>query len=691
MARNQPPKKISAGRLKKLLEIMAADTRLTDSIALSGSTFDDLTLTTPRVAETTTPSIPGDGEGGLIYTKSNGKLYFISNEIAETEITAGTITALNNATANEIVTIGATTTELDAEANLTFDGTTLTLTGDLSSNGAAVFNDAGADKDFRVETIDETHMIFVEGSSNRVSIGDSVDSPAATLEVTNHATAGAYNVPLIQLNSNDPDQIALDVNASNITADVIDIAADSVTTANVIDITADALTTGTALNIATAATNDNAGSLVKIAQTGNRNGSAASIGLDIDFNTTANANARAFRIDSEQTTGKVAEINGDAVTTGTVLDISADALTTGNILNITSDSSDTSSRTLVLIHNDNTAATGVQMVHLLNDALGGTSDPILLIESTADETGPVLELKNSNAAVTAEAILRFTRSDSSAEADDMDLGRIQFQGHDDSTGGYPGTTYASILAEASDVSNGDESGKIKFELMAGGTAGTAALKELFTLGGEDVANGTQCEVVVNEDSVDCDFRVETDGGTHALFVDAGNGGVAIGASSALPGLTVVNDYQTAAFEGILDAGGEYSGEVLKYSPGNDDTLTAGQLYFLHTDGSWDSTGARAVATGASQLLGVGLGGSSRTVGVLTRGFIRIPSTEILNLPGSGLCDGLPLYVSTTPGHFDFTAPSGNNDFVRIVGYAIDDATDVLVYFNPDHTWVKVTA
>ena len=34
---------------------------------------------------------------------------------------------INNATANELVTIGATTTELCAEANLTFDGTTLTV------------------------------------------------------------------------------------------------------------------------------------------------------------------------------------------------------------------------------------------------------------------------------------------------------------------------------------------------------------------------------------------------------------------------------------------------------------------------------------------------------------------------------------------------------------------------------------
>ena len=45
---------------------------------------------------------------------------------------SGTITALNNQTANRLVTIGATTTELDGEANLTFDGSTLTCTADIA-------------------------------------------------------------------------------------------------------------------------------------------------------------------------------------------------------------------------------------------------------------------------------------------------------------------------------------------------------------------------------------------------------------------------------------------------------------------------------------------------------------------------------------------------------------------------------
>ena len=38
-----------------------------------------------------------------------------------------------------------------------------------------------------------------------------------------------------------------------------------------------------------------------------------------------------------------------------------------------------------------------------------------------------------------------------------------------------------------------------------------------------------------------------------------------------------------------------------------------------------------------------------------------------------------------------TAPSGNNNIVRIVGYGIDASTNEILWFNPDSTWVKVTA
>jgi hypothetical protein len=110
---------------------------------------------------------------------------------------------------------------------------------------------------------------------------------------------------------------------------------------------------------------------------------------------------------------------------------------------------------------------------------------------------------------------------------------------------------------------------------------------------------------------------------------------------------------------------------------------------LHTDGTWNIADANTVGNGGSQLLGVGLG-SARVLGVLLEGFARIPSTEILNVPGSGAVDGLPVYLSTTDGHFDFTAPSAGGKFVRVVGYAIDDdGGDVMVYFNPSSTWVEL--
>ena len=58
--------------------------------------------------------------GRVLQTAGNGDLSWVAQS-------AGTITALNNATENELVTVGNTTTELDAEANLTFSGTTLSI------------------------------------------------------------------------------------------------------------------------------------------------------------------------------------------------------------------------------------------------------------------------------------------------------------------------------------------------------------------------------------------------------------------------------------------------------------------------------------------------------------------------------------------------------------------------------------
>ena len=66
-----------------------------------------------------------DGAGGTLRKTAASRL--------KTYIGTSPVTALNNATANELVTVGSTTTELDAEANLTFDGEVLKVLGNPST------------------------------------------------------------------------------------------------------------------------------------------------------------------------------------------------------------------------------------------------------------------------------------------------------------------------------------------------------------------------------------------------------------------------------------------------------------------------------------------------------------------------------------------------------------------------------
>jgi len=72
-----------------------------------------------------------DSEGKLTYATIGTNLTMTGDTLSASGGGGGTITALNNQAENRLTTIGATTTELDGEANLTFDGTTLTVSGEV--------------------------------------------------------------------------------------------------------------------------------------------------------------------------------------------------------------------------------------------------------------------------------------------------------------------------------------------------------------------------------------------------------------------------------------------------------------------------------------------------------------------------------------------------------------------------------
>ena len=76
--------------------------------------------------------------------------------------------------------IGSVRTIIDADGNLTH-------------NKGAVFNETGGDHDFRVESNDNTHALYVDGGDNYVGINRSDSDGAASLSIKNktngHATA----------------------------------------------------------------------------------------------------------------------------------------------------------------------------------------------------------------------------------------------------------------------------------------------------------------------------------------------------------------------------------------------------------------------------------------------------------------------------------------------------------------------
>ena len=115
----------------------------------------------------------------------------------------GAVTAINNATANELVTIGSTTTELDAESGLTYTdgsltikGTTPTLTiGDAGAEDTKIVFDGNA-VDYWIGLDDsEDKLVLGTGSTvNTSSQAITVDSSGHVLKPLQSAFLGTVGV-----------------------------------------------------------------------------------------------------------------------------------------------------------------------------------------------------------------------------------------------------------------------------------------------------------------------------------------------------------------------------------------------------------------------------------------------------------------------------------------------------------------
>ena len=120
--------------------------------------------------------------------------------------------------------------------------------------------------------------------------------------------------------------------------------------------------------------------------------------------------------------------------------------------------------------------------------------------------------------------------------------------------------------------------------------------------------------------------------------------------------------------------------------GGTTSMTRGDLYYFNSSGNWAQADADAVATSGPCLLAIAQGTASDTHGMLLRGIYTMDSNAIDGTEATGD----ELYVSTTAGHVTNTAPSGNGDIVRIIGYCLD-GTNGQIWFNPSSDFIEITA
>ena len=159
----------------------------------------------------------------------------------------------------------------------------------------------------------------------------------------------------------------------------------------------------------------------------------------------------------------------------------------------------------------------------------GTASPSAQLHIVGDDATDQVIIENTESGSASAPDLVLFRN-SASPADNDVLGRIDFRG-DNSAGSA--VDYMIMYATASDITNGTEDVRLIFE---GKKAGSNT--KLLTIG-ED-------EVIVNDDSADVDFRVESNNISNMFLVDGGTDKIFINTSSTISGssayLQIKNTY-----------------------------------------------------------------------------------------------------------------------------------------------------
>ena len=172
------------------------------------------------------------------------------------------------------------------------------------------------------------------------------------------------------------------------------------------------------------------------------------------------------------------------------------------------------------------------------------------VEITVNDNSNTLKLTSTDADATNGPILRMFR-DSSSPADNDETGRIIFSADNDAG---EETNYFEMKSIIADASDGTEDGQLRISGMFGGS--TVEYMRF------DPGSGG---IVVNDGSANMNFRVETDGEDHMLYVDGGSDFVMIGSNSRVSDaiFNVVDSANAKTFE-VDNTNASFAQDMLRF-------------------------------------------------------------------------------------------------------------------------------
>ena len=168
---------------------------------------------------------------------------------------------------------------------------------------------------------------------------------------------------------------------------------------------------------------------------------------------------------------------------------------------------------------DVTGATTLDSTLQVDGAITSSAGATITVADNSDN----LTLTSTDADANVAPNLRMYRN-SSSPADSDQLGKIQYEGRNDNS---QDVIYGEIGSQIKDASDGTEDGRVFINTMLNGGLASRV-------------NIMPTELVINDESNDLDFRVESDNDANALFVWGEYGHIGLGTTTPDKKLVVSN-------------------------------------------------------------------------------------------------------------------------------------------------------